>query len=114
MGAATPTTKQSLYLHGAASICRNCGEHDSQHTSQFVPEYGYRAMVCPAPLVPLMFCRDVNDIDSHITTGWDKQAMCGARPHGPFGWTLGTHSAYFSGVMVCENCKKANAERGAR
>lgn len=41
-------TESDLYLHGAKSICRNCGEHDSKHTSQFVAMYGYRAMVCPS------------------------------------------------------------------
>jgi hypothetical protein len=37
-----------LYMHGAGSVCINCGEHVSKHTSQFVKSSPFgRAYVCP-------------------------------------------------------------------
>jgi hypothetical protein len=42
-------TPRDLYLHGPKSICRNCGQHVSRHTSQLTSSSPFgRAYVCPA------------------------------------------------------------------
>lgn len=66
----------------------------------------------PTAFAPLMFCRDTNDIESHITTGWTSQAACGAMPAmKTIGWTLGATSAWLADLTVCEACKTVRGSR---
>lgn len=61
----------------------------------------------PTALTPLMFCREVGDTDSHITTDWMARAFCGAEPGSSLGWTLGAGSAWLADLTICEACKTA-------
>lgn len=63
-------------------------------------------MTSPTALASLMFVRNTDDTESHMTLdGWTGEALCGSRPiMRTIGWTLGKTGSS-EGLAICQECK---------
>ena len=56
------------------------------------------------------FYRNMSETESHLVTGWQDQAFCGAQPTmRDIGWMFGADNTVFSGITeVCSECQESH------
>lgn len=55
------------------------------------------------------YYRNMSETESHLATGWQDQAFCGAKPiMREIGWMFGADNTVFSGITeICSECQQS-------